>query len=370
MLALVVFGLAALLLLKTDEFPDVQPPIVVVSVLYPGAAPEIVEREVIEPVEDVISGISGVTQIQSSALDSFAVFIVQFVYEKDLQEATQDIRDEINADPQRPAAGDGGAGAHAVRPGRPAGRVARAVVAEARRGPSSRSSPIRASSAELRGARRRGQVTVVGGVERELTVELRPAGAAGRGRRRRPGRRRAAGAESRRAGRAAARQPGRAHDPAAGPARDAARTSSGWSSRESNGRLVRLGDVADVRDGTEEPRSAAHLQRRRGGRHRHREGERATARPPWPRRSATRWRRAAADAAAGHVASRSCATPARAWRSSVGDVEDALVEGARAHRARGVPVPQLVALDGHHRPRAAGLGARVVHRRAARSASR
>ena len=96
MLALVVFGLASLALLKTDEFPDVQPPIVVVSLLYPGAAPENVEREVIEPIEDVMSGISGASQIQSSALDSFAVFIVQFAYEKDLQEATQQIRDEIN----------------------------------------------------------------------------------------------------------------------------------------------------------------------------------------------------------------------------------------------------------------------------------
>jgi len=95
MLALVVFGIAALAMLKTDEFPDVQAPVVVVSLLYPGAAPENVEREVIEPVEDAISGISGVNRINSSALDSFGLLIVEFLYEKDLQEATQQIRDEI-----------------------------------------------------------------------------------------------------------------------------------------------------------------------------------------------------------------------------------------------------------------------------------
>ncbi len=66
-----------------------------VSLLYPGAAPENVEREVIEPVEDAISGISGVNRINSSSLDSFGLVIVEFVFEKDLQEATQDIRDEI-----------------------------------------------------------------------------------------------------------------------------------------------------------------------------------------------------------------------------------------------------------------------------------
>ena len=60
------FGVAALALLKTDEFPDVQPPIVVVSILYPGAAPENVEREVLEPIEDVVSGISGVYDVQYS----------------------------------------------------------------------------------------------------------------------------------------------------------------------------------------------------------------------------------------------------------------------------------------------------------------
>ena len=53
MLALVIFGIAALLMLKTDEFPDVQPPVVAVSIVYPGGAPENVEREILEPVEDV-----------------------------------------------------------------------------------------------------------------------------------------------------------------------------------------------------------------------------------------------------------------------------------------------------------------------------
>ncbi len=49
MLALVVFGVFALWSLEIDEFPDVQPPIVAVSVPYPGASPEGVEREVIDP---------------------------------------------------------------------------------------------------------------------------------------------------------------------------------------------------------------------------------------------------------------------------------------------------------------------------------
>ena len=55
MLALAVFGIFALTLLNTDEFPDVQNPVVVVSVPYPGASPESVEREVIDRIEEGIA---------------------------------------------------------------------------------------------------------------------------------------------------------------------------------------------------------------------------------------------------------------------------------------------------------------------------
>ena len=97
MLALVVFGLVSLVLLQTDEFPDVAVPLVVVAVPYPGASPDNVEREIVEPLEEAIAGISGVKKVTSNALDGFATVLVEFNYEKDLQEATQEIRDEINA---------------------------------------------------------------------------------------------------------------------------------------------------------------------------------------------------------------------------------------------------------------------------------
>ena len=63
---------------------------------YPGASPDNVEREIVEPIEESLAGISGVKEIQSSSLDSFATITIQFTYEKDLQEAVQEIRDEIN----------------------------------------------------------------------------------------------------------------------------------------------------------------------------------------------------------------------------------------------------------------------------------
>jgi len=96
MLALVVFGVFALLKLKTDEFPDVAPPWVSVGVIYPGASPDIVEKQVLDPVEEQIQAISGVKQVMGKAYDGYAQIMVEFLFEKDLNEATQDIRDGIS----------------------------------------------------------------------------------------------------------------------------------------------------------------------------------------------------------------------------------------------------------------------------------
>ena len=58
MVALVTFGVFALINLQTDEFPDIQQPVIGVTIIYPGASPDVVEREIVEPVEEAIFSIS------------------------------------------------------------------------------------------------------------------------------------------------------------------------------------------------------------------------------------------------------------------------------------------------------------------------
>ena len=96
MIALVTFGLASLTRLDTDEFPDLDQPIVFVGIAYPGASPDVVEREVVTRLEEKISGISGLDKINSTSTDGFAQIVVQFVFSKDVNQATQDIRDAIS----------------------------------------------------------------------------------------------------------------------------------------------------------------------------------------------------------------------------------------------------------------------------------
>ena len=80
MLALVAFGIAALVNLNTDEFPDIQQPIIGVTIVYPGASPETVEREIVEPVEEAIFAISGLDGelTTSSSIDGMALFTIFF----------------------------------------------------------------------------------------------------------------------------------------------------------------------------------------------------------------------------------------------------------------------------------------------------
>src|SRR5688572_10728818 len=97
MVALVIFGLFALLKLKTDEFPDVAPPWLTVGVIYPGASPEVVEKEVLDPIEEQVGSIAGVKRIMSKAYDGYALLMIEFLYSKDLNEASQDVRDAISS---------------------------------------------------------------------------------------------------------------------------------------------------------------------------------------------------------------------------------------------------------------------------------
>src|SRR5687768_12837033 len=97
MVALVIFGAFALVKLKTDEFPEVAPPFVTVGLIYPGASPDGVAQEILDPVEEQIAAIPGVKQIMGKAYDGFGSIFVEFEFEKDLNEATQEIRDAISA---------------------------------------------------------------------------------------------------------------------------------------------------------------------------------------------------------------------------------------------------------------------------------
>jgi len=94
---MVIFGLFALLKLKTDEFPDVAPQFLTVGIIYPGASPDVVESEILKPVEEQIGSISGVKRIIGKAYDGYSMIMIEFLFGKDMNVASQEVRDGISS---------------------------------------------------------------------------------------------------------------------------------------------------------------------------------------------------------------------------------------------------------------------------------
>ena len=67
MTSLIVFGLVSFHFLGVSSLPDVDFPVVNVSVTYPGASPEVIESDVVDVLENSIMGVEGLKNISSSA---------------------------------------------------------------------------------------------------------------------------------------------------------------------------------------------------------------------------------------------------------------------------------------------------------------
>ena len=96
-LAMMCLGLLALKKLRVNQNPDVELPIIVVTIPYPGASPDTVEREVVNRLEKSMQSITGVTEVNSSAYEGSAQIRLQFNFKRNLIEASDDVRNAIAA---------------------------------------------------------------------------------------------------------------------------------------------------------------------------------------------------------------------------------------------------------------------------------
>ncbi|MFI0475356.1 efflux RND transporter permease subunit [Paracoccus jiaweipingae] len=95
-LVLLVVGLVSFRQLPVTAMPNIDLPIVRVSISQPGAAPSELVSQVVQPVEDQISSITGVRHITSTASDSAASIIVEFELEVDSDRAVNDVKDAVS----------------------------------------------------------------------------------------------------------------------------------------------------------------------------------------------------------------------------------------------------------------------------------
>jgi HAE1 family hydrophobic/amphiphilic exporter-1 len=94
-MSLVVLGIFSFRDLGIDLFPRADPATVNVSLLLPGASPDEVSSSVIEPMEEAISGVSGIDEISARINEGGGTITVRFVLERDLNDAANDVREKV-----------------------------------------------------------------------------------------------------------------------------------------------------------------------------------------------------------------------------------------------------------------------------------
>jgi HAE1 family hydrophobic/amphiphilic exporter-1 len=95
-LSLVVVGIFAYLQLGLDRFPKVDIPTITITTRLVGAAPEEIETDITDKIEEAVNTISGIDQLQSISSEGTSQVIVSFVLEKNLDVAAQEVRDKVN----------------------------------------------------------------------------------------------------------------------------------------------------------------------------------------------------------------------------------------------------------------------------------
>src|SRR6187431_1693881 len=96
MLVILVLGTVGYRGLGVDQFPNVDVPVVVITTLLPGAAPEEIETDVTDKIEGAVNQISGVDDLNSVSSEGVSQVVIMFKLDKDTDVAAQEVRDKVN----------------------------------------------------------------------------------------------------------------------------------------------------------------------------------------------------------------------------------------------------------------------------------
>ena len=94
-LVIMLVGAISLSRLANREYPDVDPPVVAVTTVLPGAAPEVIETSVTQPLEDQLIAIEGVKHITSLSREQVSQITVEFELDRNVDAAANDVRDRV-----------------------------------------------------------------------------------------------------------------------------------------------------------------------------------------------------------------------------------------------------------------------------------
>jgi len=171
-LSLVVVGAFSFLSLGVDLFPKIDFPTVTITVINPGASPQEIETEITEKVEEAVNTISGIDELRSTSIEGVSRVFVQFLLEKDVDVAFQEIQQKISTiTSQLPETAEAPT---VLKLGTDAAPILRVVV----------SAPVSITEVtevaknkikeRIESVSGVGQVTIIGGRERQINVWIDP----------------------------------------------------------------------------------------------------------------------------------------------------------------------------------------------------
>ena len=175
MLAFVVLGLFSYQRLSVDQFPNIDFPTVVVQLGYPGASPEIVESEVTRKVEEAVNTVAGINTLYSRSYEGSAIVIVEFNLDVDGRKAAEDVREKVAL--IRPLLRDEVEEPRISRfdpASQPVFNVAVLSEDGQRTTQELTTWATQVLQKRLENVRGVGSVSVIGGLEREINIYLRP----------------------------------------------------------------------------------------------------------------------------------------------------------------------------------------------------
>lgn len=95
-LAILVLGVFSYIQLPVDQYPKMDPPYITVMATYPGANAADIEENVTKILEDQLNSVDDLKELTSTSYDNLAVISLEFEWEANLDEASNDVRDAVD----------------------------------------------------------------------------------------------------------------------------------------------------------------------------------------------------------------------------------------------------------------------------------
>src|SRR5436190_80455 len=171
-MSLVVVGAFSFFSLGVDLFPKIDFPTITVTVANPGSAPQEIETEITDKIEEAVNTISGIDELRSSSIEGVSQVFVQFVLEKDVNVAAQEVENRVQTViPKLPETAKQPTVQKLDTDAAPVLRISVSAPTSLREVTETAKHKIKERIESINGV---GQITIIGGQERQINIWVDP----------------------------------------------------------------------------------------------------------------------------------------------------------------------------------------------------